>query len=209
MAHRNQTGQQKFIADARDQMRTASDEAIRVQEGLDEAQRALDTCFDAFVEAVLLYTEVRDRVAPQLAIPPLEWTSVESRPALGRELSNARRSYLGVVNTLRNAVKEVDDARLSLEAATRQLSLAKGKYARATKRRFSTTPKAGASEWYRPRVAVRIESNGNLSFYFGGRGSPVGEAHGHYVLNAKGDLDYRREPRKPHGSQNFATQRNR
>lgn len=39
--------------------------------------------------------------------------------------------------------------------------------------------------------------------YFGGVGKPDGPGHGHYVMDQKGNVTYRREPFDPHGAQNF------
>lgn len=43
-----------------------------------------------------------------------------------------------------------------------------------------------------------------VNLYFGGVGEPNGPGHAHYVMDANGNLTYKREPFDPHGAQNFA-----
>lgn len=67
----------------------------------------------------------------------------------------------------------------------------------------SIASKAGVPYQYRDNVWVSTDSNGNTNIYFGGVGEPNGPGHGHYVMDRRGKVTYRRDPFDPHGAQNF------
>ncbi|MEO5949359.1 MAG: hypothetical protein ABIP74_03070 [Candidatus Saccharimonas sp.] len=63
--------------------------------------------------------------------------------------------------------------------------------------------RAGVPYQYRDNVHVSKDSSGNTNIYFGGSGTPDGPGHGHYVLDSRGKVTYKREPFDAHGAQNF------
>lgn len=63
--------------------------------------------------------------------------------------------------------------------------------------------KAGVPYQYLDKVWVSVKSDGSVNIYFGGVGEPGGPGHGHYALDATGNVTYRRDPFDPHGSHNF------
>jgi hypothetical protein len=67
----------------------------------------------------------------------------------------------------------------------------------------SVAEKAGVPYQYRDNVWVSKESGGTVNIYFGGVGKPNGPGHGHYVMDAYGNVTYKRDPHEPHGAQNF------
>ena len=52
-------------------------------------------------------------------------------------------------------------------------------------------------------VESRLEPNGRTSTYFGGKGKPDGDDHGHIVADSDGKVTYKRAPGEAHGPQNF------
>ena len=67
----------------------------------------------------------------------------------------------------------------------------------------SITEKTGVPFQYRDNVLISTDPDGITNIYFGGVGKPDGPGHGHYVMDQKGNVTYRREPFDPHGAQNF------
>lgn len=63
--------------------------------------------------------------------------------------------------------------------------------------------RAGVPLQYRDNVRISRDASGNTNIYFGGLGAADGPGHGHYVLNARGDVTYRRDPFDDHGAHNF------
>ena len=67
----------------------------------------------------------------------------------------------------------------------------------------SLAERAGVPWQYLNDVWVSTDPSGTVNIYFGGMGSPNGAGHGHYAMDAYGNVTYRRDPLDPHGSQNF------
>ena len=70
--------------------------------------------------------------------------------------------------------------------------------------RRSLAERAGVPSQYLDKVWVSKKPDGSVNLYFGGLGEPNGPGHAHYVMDARGNVTYRREPFDPHGAQNFA-----
>ena len=56
----------------------------------------------------------------------------------------------------------------------------------------SIAEKTGVPFQYRDNVWISKESDGNINIYFGGVGKPDDPGHGHYVMDQKGNVTYRR-----------------
>lgn len=56
---------------------------------------------------------------------------------------------------------------------------------------------------YLDNVKVVKESDVTTNIYFGGFGRPDGPGHGHYAIKPGGKVEYMRDLRESHGSQNF------
>lgn len=65
--------------------------------------------------------------------------------------------------------------------------------------------RAGVPLQYRDNVKISRDPDGTVSIYFGGIGEPAGPGHGHYVMDARGTVTYRRDPFDPHGAHNFTS----
>lgn len=63
--------------------------------------------------------------------------------------------------------------------------------------------RAGVPRQYLDNIWVSKKPDGTINIYFGGIGSPNGLGHGHYTMDTRGDVTYKREPFDPHGAQNF------
>jgi hypothetical protein len=67
----------------------------------------------------------------------------------------------------------------------------------------SIAARAGVPYQYYDNLWVSTDSDGNTNIYFGGIGEPNGPGHGHYVVDRRGTVTYKRDPFDPHGAQNF------
>lgn len=63
--------------------------------------------------------------------------------------------------------------------------------------------RAGVPSEYLDSVHVTVQSDGTVSILFGGAGSPDGPGHGHFVMDASGNVTYQRAPSDEHGAQNY------
>jgi hypothetical protein len=68
----------------------------------------------------------------------------------------------------------------------------------------SLAQRAGVPFQYLDDLYVSTEPDGTVNIYFGGLGSPEGPGHGHYVMDAYGNVTYARDPTDDHGAHNFA-----
>lgn len=68
----------------------------------------------------------------------------------------------------------------------------------------SLAERAGVPYQYLDDVWVSTDPDGTVNIYFGGAGTPDGPGHGHYAMDASGNVTYQREPSDPHGAENFA-----
>lgn len=108
------------------------------------------------------------------------------------QMQRAREKHAGILVSYRAAKREFDlakerfgDQKATVEAAKRDAVFAAG------------------LRHYGDEVVVRHEPNGNTSIYFGGIDRPDGDGHAHYVIDAAGNIIYRRDPFQDRGAQNY------
>lgn len=59
---------------------------------------------------------------------------------------------------------------------------------------------------HRDNVSITEYENGAINIYFGGKGSPAGNGHGHICIDPSGKVRYTRNPWSKHGSHNYVNQ---
>ncbi len=121
----------------------------------------------------------------------------------------AERSAHAQVQTARQALKYAQKCVQAEEVhyANADEELARAKptpQARREMRRRSIIARAGVPEHFRDDVEIRQGKGGKINLYFGGIDGPLGENHGHYVLDDSTGLRvYARDPFEPHGAHNY------
>lgn len=68
---------------------------------------------------------------------------------------------------------------------------------------YELANQVGVPRQYLDSMAVRYLISGEIDFFFGGIGDPIGPGHGHYVVNRDGTVKYRRDPLDYHLSKKF------
>lgn len=63
----------------------------------------------------------------------------------------------------------------------------------------------GISQRYPNNYVVKRSGQGFMNIFFGGKGNPLGQGHGHYVVTDNGLVIYKRECGEKHGRHNFNT----
>lgn len=122
----------------------------------------------------------------------------EARAAHDREKANYGRLKAAYDEAKKEAeqAKQAFHARLAVVRAERDAR-------RVEYRRIAKS--AGVPHQYLDDIRVRQDTNGGYNIYFGGEGTPDGDGHGHYAVDASGHVTYRRNPLDPHGAHNYSS----
>jgi hypothetical protein len=178
--------------DARDGLsaRTYADEGHRYKA---EAQGAV-------VERRQLFQDIRDAKAQHEA----------TRPAFQRakaEFDQAKSEHDRAKADHEQKQAEFNRAKAEFERAKdvfqRRLKAVQSESKRRRDDKRSLAERAGVPYQYFDDVWVSTAPDGTVNIYFGGAGSPNGPGHGHYAMDARGNVTYRRDPFDEHGGQNF------
>jgi uncharacterized coiled-coil DUF342 family protein len=116
------------------------------------------------------------------------------------EFDTAKAEHQRRTDEFRAAKAEADRTK---DAFNRRLAGLRAEQERRQNDKRSLAQQAGVPSQYWDDVWVSIDSDGSVNIYFGGVGEPVGDGHGHYALNASGQVTYRRDPGEDHGAHNF------
>lgn len=137
------------------------------------------------------------------------------------QLDAAKPAFQQAKEQFNSCKQAFDSAKAEHDRAQAQFKQAKAEFdkrAKAFKSRLETVKaenakrhddkrslaaKAGVPYQYRDNVRISKDPDGTVNIYFGGVGEPDGSGHGHYVMNADGNVIYKRDPCDPHGAQNF------
>lgn len=68
---------------------------------------------------------------------------------------------------------------------------------------YELAKQSGVPTQYLHAMTVRYLISGDIDFFFGGMGDPIGPGHGHYVVSRDGTVKYRRDPLDYHLSRKF------
>ncbi len=147
-----------------------------------------------------LVEEIRSARATHEASKPAFQRAKDEFNATKREFDAAKAEHERTQAEFQRAKEAFDGAAKAFRARL-ELVKAEGKKRRDDKR--SIAEKAGVPYQYHDDIWISKGSDGTTNIYFGGVGKPNGPGHGHYVMDAKGTVTYKRDPFDPHGAQNF------
>lgn len=121
--------------------------------------------------------------------------------------AEVRAEYEEVKTEYENARNAFEQAKLAFEqakdaVAIRLIQIKEESRRRQDNRRF-IAEFAGVPAKYIDDTCMSVQPDGTVNIYFGGEGKPSGPGHGHYVMDASGEVTYRRDPLSPHGVHNF------
>jgi hypothetical protein len=117
-----------------------------------------------------------------------------------REYDRAKTEHERKQAELRRAQGEFEEAK---SAFRERLEAVRAESQRRKDDKRSIAERAGVPREYLDDVWVSTQSDGSVNIYFGGVGAPNGPGHGHYVMDASGNVTYARDPFDPHGRHNF------
>lgn len=120
--------------------------------------------------------------------------------AAKRDFTQAKDAHERAQAEFKTAKSDFDRAAAAFKA---RLDMVKSQAQKKKADKRSIAERAGVPYQYRDDVWVSTDSDGNANIYFGGVGEPNGPGHGHYVMDRRGKVTYRRDPFDPHGPQNF------
>ena len=133
-----------------------------------------------------------------------------SKPAFQRakdEFSTAKRAFDAAKAEHERAQTGFKEAKADFDKAVKafrdRLDAVKAEGKKRNQDRQTLARQAGVPAQYLDKVWVTKKPDGTVHLYFGGVGEPNGPGHAHYVMNARGDVTYKRDPFDPHGSHNF------
>ena len=134
-----------------------------------------------------------------------------SKPAFQRakdDFNTAKLAFVAAKTEHERAQADFKRAKEAFDTASKafraRLDYVKAQGKKRNEDRRSLAEKAGVPYQYLDKVWVSKKPDGSVNLYFGGVGEPNGPGHAHYVMDANGNLTYKREPFDPHGAQNFA-----
>ena len=147
-----------------------------------------------------LVAEIRSAADRLKACKPDTQRAKDEFSSRKRAFDTAKTEHERAQDEFKRAKAEFDAAAKAFKSRLEKVK-AEGQKRRDDKK--SIAEKAGVPYAYRDNVHTSKDSNGNINIYFGGVGEPNGPGHGHYVMDSRGNLTYKRDPFDPHGSQNF------
>lgn len=112
----------------------------------------------------------------------------------------ARSEHERAQSTFQRAKAEFGQAK---QAFQDRLTTVRQAHQRRRDDRRSIAERAGVPYAYLDDVWISTDPDGTTNIYFGGAGKPDGPGHGHYALDASGQVLYQRDPNVPHGARNF------
>lgn len=147
-----------------------------------------------------LVQEIRDARERHDDTKPAFQQAKEAFASAKRTYDQAKSQHESTQTKFKNAKVDFDKAAKAFKDQLEKVR-ADNKKRKGNKR--SLAEKAGVPYEFRDSVWVSKQSDGTVNIYFSGVGKPNGLGHGHYVMNASGEVTYRRNPHEPHGAQNF------
>lgn len=133
-----------------------------------------------------------------------------TKPAFQRakdDFSAAKRTFDSVKAEHERTQADFKRAKEAFDAASKafraRLDRVKAEGKTRNQDRQALARQAGVPAQYLDKVWVSRKPDGSVNIYFGGFGDPNGPGHGHYAMDANGNVTYRREPFDSHGGQNF------
>ena len=151
-------------------------------------------------ERRLLVEEIRSAREVHEATKPAFQRAKDDFNAARRAFDSAKQEHERAQGSFKQA-KEAFDA--ASKAFRTRLEAVKAEGKKRNEDRRSLAEKAGVPFQYLDRVWVSKKPDGSVNLYFGGIGQPNGPGYGHYTMDARGEVTYKREPFDPHGNENF------
>lgn len=151
-----------------------------------------------------LVEEIRSARAQHEASKPAFQRAKEDFNSAKRTHDNAKANHERAQAEFKRAKEAFDTASSAFRTRLEKVK-AEGKK-RGNDRR-ALARRAGVPHRYLDEVWVSEEADGTVNLYFGGVGKPNGPGHGHYVMDPRGKVTYKRDPFDPHGAQNFEENR--
>jgi len=134
-----------------------------------------------------------------------------TKPAFQRakeSFNSAKRTFDQTKAEHARAQEAFKQAKATFDSAAsdfrKRLEAVKAEGKKRNQDRQALARQAGVPVQYQDKVWVSKKPDGTVNLYFGGVGEPNGPGHGHYVMDPKGNVTYRRDPFNPHGAQNYA-----
>lgn len=147
-----------------------------------------------------LVEDIRRSRAEHEAMKPAFERSKEDFASAKRKFDAEKALHERAQRTFNQAKTEFDRAQSEFRS---RLEKVKAETAKRKDSKRAIAEKAGVPIQYRDNVWISTEPDGTINIYFGGVVMPNGPGHGHYVMEARGNVTYKRDPFDPHGSQNF------
>lgn len=117
------------------------------------------------------------------------------------EFDSAKAEHEHLQDDYRDAKAAHEQAK---DAFNRRLAEVKAEQEQRRSDNRSLAQEAGVPSQYRDNLYVSTDEDGNVNIYFGGSGGdPLGDGHGHYVMDRLGNVTYTRDPNEDHGAHNF------
>lgn len=156
---------------------------------------------DAVAERRRLVQEIRDARDRHADTRPAFQHAKQGFDQARDEQRRAKAEHEGKVEEFRAAKADFDRAKAAFHDRL-EVVRSERKLRKANKR--SLAERAGVPYQYLDDVRISTDADGTVNIYFGGVGEPDGEGHGHYAMDAYGNVTYQRDPFDPHGAHNFA-----
>lgn len=166
----------------------------------DEGKRYKAISQDCVAERRRLVDEIRGVKASHEATKPDFIRAKSEYDSARQAFDRAKSDHERAQAQFKSAKADAEKAKKTFQDRLSKVK-AEGKKRKDDKRELAI--QAGVPSQYLDDVWVSRDTNGNVNIYFGGAGSPNGPGHGHYVLDASGNVIYQRDPYDPHGSHNF------
>lgn len=154
----------------------------------------------AVAERRQLVQEIRDARDRHEATKPAFQHAKAKFDRVRDEHSRAKADHEQKQTEFKRAKADFDRAKTAFLA---RLEIVRSERKQRKDDKRSLAERAGVPYQYRDEVYVSTETDGTINIYFGGVGEPNGPGHGHYAMDSRDKVTYRREPFDPHGSQNF------
>jgi hypothetical protein len=166
----------------------------------DEGHRYKAESQEAVAERRRLIQEISDAKARHEAARPGFQRAKAGFDLARTEHEQAKAEHVRTQAEFKRAKSDFDGVKNEFQA---RLKVVRAKHKQRKDHERSLADRAGVPYQYRDNVYVSTGSDGTVNIYFGGIGSPDGPGHGHYAMDARGNVTYRRDPYDPHGTQNF------
>lgn len=172
---------------------SASSYAAEGRRYKEEAQRCV-------AERRRLVEEIRSARATHEASKPAFQRAKDDFNAAKRMFDSAKADHERTQTDFKRAKEAFDAASKAFRA---RLEIVKADGKKRNQDRRTLAEQAGVPYEYLDKVWVSKKPDGTVNLYFGGVGEPNGPGHAHYVMDARGNVTYKRAPFDPHGAQNF------